>query len=212
MSKKITDIDEVIDSGNIYIICDATIYAVQNSAAHKYAEEHEQGYILDNKGPNINIMTDKILTNKKQTLNIPVEVKDNYEEVGVKEKSIKYAISDSNIEAPSEEEFTNTVIDGNIEYEMQAGKKYIWVKAEDKLGNQSITVSNELKLLINGDINVDNKIDITDVVLLKRHLIAGNRTNWILTGDNLEAADMNENEKVDISDLLLLKREVAQNI
>ena len=75
-----------------------------------------------------------------------------------------------------------------------------------------MAVSNELKLLIKGDINLDNKIDITDVVLLKRHLIAGSRTNWILTGDNLEAADMNENEKVDISDLLLLKREVAQNI
>ena len=199
-------------NADIIIDDETIIYTTPNSVAHKYAEEKGQGYILDEKGPDINILIDKILTNQKQILNIPVEVKDNYEEVGVKEKSIKYAISDSNIEAPSEEEFTNTVIDGNIEYEMQAGKKYIWVKAEDKLGNQSMAVSNELKLLIKGDINLDNKIDITDVVLLKRHLIAGSRTNWILTGDNLEAADMNENEKVDISDLLLLKREVAQNI
>ena len=48
------------------------------------------------------------------------------------------------------------------------------------------------------------------VILLKRHLIAGNKTNWILTGDSLKSADMNEDGKVDISDLLLLKREVIK--
>lgn len=64
-------------------------------------------------------------------------------------------------------------------------------------------------LILNGDVDVNGIVDITDVILLKRHLIAGNGTNWILTGENLEAADMNENGKVDISDLVLLKREVA---
>ena len=89
------------------------------------------------------------------------------------------------------------------------------VTVKDIAGNEKqveINIQNIKKPIKIGDINADSKIDITDVILLKRHLIAGNRTNWILTGDNLEAADMNENEKVDISDLLLLKREVAQNI
>lgn len=48
--------------------------------------------------------------------------------------------------------------------------------------------------------------------MLKRHLIAGNKAEWILAEDNLEAGDMNEDEKVDISDLLSLKREVARNV
>ena len=268
------------------------IYTKRNSMAHKCAEENEQGYILDEKGPDINILTDRIITNQRQTVTIPVEVKDNYEIVGVKEGTIKYTISDSNTQAPSDEEFINDVIDGKITYEMQEGKKYIWIRAEDNLGNVATAVSEEFNLdtiapqvevsystkeeiegnvtveiqaneeiqkvegwtissdkktltkeysenteetvsvkdiagnettvqisiqniiqqIKKGDINFDDKIDITDVILLKRHLIAENRTNWILTGDNLEAADMNENGKVDISDLLLLKREVAQNI
>ena len=282
--------ENLIDIGNLSI--DIPIYTKPNSMAHKYAEENEQGYVLDEKEPDIKILVDKVITNKKQTLTIPVEVKDNYEIVGVKEETIKYAISDSNVQVPPDEKFTNNVIDGKITYEMQEGKKYIWVMAEDNLGNRATAVSEEINLdtkapeleitynpsekttqnvivtikaneeiqeiegwtisadkriltkeydenmeetiivkdmlgnetiaqisvqnivgeMQKGDINIDDKIDITDIILLKRHLIAGNRTNWKLTGDNLELADMNENGKVDISDLLLLKREVAQNI
>ena len=294
LSRKITDIQDAGDLVPTYNTFEknTNIYTTSNSIAHKYAENKQQGYILDDKAPSIKILSDKILTNQGQTLNIAVEVQDNFEEVGVKEGTIKYAISDSNTQVPSEEKFTNDVIDGNIEYEMQEGKKYIWVRAEDKLGNVATAVSEEFILdtiapqvevtktpsgkttqnvivtikaneeiqevegwtisadkrtltkeysenteetvivkdivgnetiaqisvqniigeIQKGDINIDDKIDITDVILLKRHLIAENRTNWILTGDNLEAADMNENGRVDISDLLLLKREVAQNV
>lgn len=42
--------------------------------------------------------------------------------------------------------------------------------------------------------------------MLKRHLVAGSRTNWKLTGDSLLAADMNENGIVDVTDMLMLKR------
>ena len=88
---------------------------------------------------------------------------------------------------------------------------------KDLAGNeQRITIDiNNIQVepeIIVGDINHDSKIDITDIILLKRHLIAENRANWILTGDKLEAADMNENGKVDISDLLLLKREIAEDL
>ena len=94
------------------------------------------------------------------------------------------------------------------EYEENAEET---ITIKDIAGNETTAQIHAQKIKI-GDINADDKIDITDIILLKRHLIAGNRTNWILTGNNLEAADMNENGKVDISDLLLLKREVAQNI
>ena len=63
-----------------------------------------------------------------------------------------------------------------------------------------------------GDINEDRKIDITDFLMLKRHLIAGNKKDWILTGNRLLAADMNENGKVDISDVLILKRNIINNL
>ena len=91
------------------------------------------------------------------------------------------------------------------------------VIVKDLAGNeQRITIDiNNIQVepeIIVGDINHDSKIDITDIILLKRHLIAENRANWILTGDKLEAADMNENGKVDISDLLLLKREIVEDL
>ena len=63
-----------------------------------------------------------------------------------------------------------------------------------------------------GDINGNGFVDITDFLMLKRHLVAGNRTEWILTGNRLLAADMNENGTVDITDLLLLKKVIVENI
>ena len=48
--------------------------------------------------------------------------------------------------------------------------------------------------------------------MLKRHLVAGNRDSWNLTGDSLLAGDMNENGTIDITDMLILKREVLNNL
>lgn len=62
------------------------------------------------------------------------------------------------------------------------------------------------KELIKGDINEDKKVNISDLLLLKRHLIAGSKTEWILTERRQKIADINEDGKVNISDLLLLKR------
>ena len=63
-----------------------------------------------------------------------------------------------------------------------------------------------------GDIDGNGFIDITDLLMLKRHLVAGNRDSWKLTGDSLLSADMNENGTVDITDMLMLKREIVENI
>ena len=48
--------------------------------------------------------------------------------------------------------------------------------------------------------------------MIKRHIAAGSKTEWILTGDNLKAADMNEDENVDITDMLMLKRKITEEI
>ena len=92
------------------------------------------------------------------------------------------------------------------------------ITIKDLAGNETqvdIEITNIDKTLpeiIIGDINQDERIDITDFLMIKRHLVAGNKTNWILTGDSLEAADMNENGIVDITDMLMLKRAVVENM
>lgn len=59
-----------------------------------------------------------------------------------------------------------------------------------------------------GDINGDKRIDITDLLLLKRHLISGSKEDWKLTEEKLQRADINENGNVDITDLIMLKKKI----
>ena len=92
------------------------------------------------------------------------------------------------------------------------------ITIKDLAGNETqanIEISNidkNLPEITIGDINQDERMDITDFLMLKRHLVAGNKTNWILTGDSLEAADMNENGTVDITDMLMLKRVIVEDM
>ena len=100
------------------------------------------------------------------------------------------------------------------EYSANA-KETIVVK--DLVGNETrvtIEIDNiegEPEITI-GDINEDGKIDVTDLLKLKRHLVAGNKIDWILTENSLLAADMNENGVVDVTDMLILKRKIVENM
>ena len=88
------------------------------------------------------------------------------------------------------------------------------ITIKDLAGNEtqvSIEINNIEETVI-GDINQDGKIDITDMLLLKRHLVAGNKKSWILTGNSLLRADINDNGVVDITDLLMLKRKIINSI
>ena len=88
------------------------------------------------------------------------------------------------------------------------GKYVVYVK--DALGNVSNReiVVYEIETYIKADINNDGKIDVTDLIILKRHIIAPNGSNWVLTGIKLLAADINGDGKVDVTDLYQLKRKV----
>ena len=92
------------------------------------------------------------------------------------------------------------------------------ITIKDLAGNETqvnIEISNidkNLPEITIGDINQDGKIDVTDLLMLKRHLVAGNRDSWKLTGNSLSSADMNENGTVDITDMLMLKRVIVENI
>ena len=63
-----------------------------------------------------------------------------------------------------------------------------------------------------GDINKDGKITVTDLLLVKRHLVAGKKQEWILTQDKFKLADINKDGKITATDLLLVKRLVVKQI
>ena len=63
-----------------------------------------------------------------------------------------------------------------------------------------------------GDINKDGKITATDLLLVKRHLVAGKKQEWILTQDKFKLADINKDGKITATDLLLVKRLVVKQI
>jgi hypothetical protein len=57
---------------------------------------------------------------------------------------------------------------------------------------------------VKGDVSGDGKIDVTDVVLLQKWLLAVSDTN----PDDWKAGDLNENDRLDVSDLCLIKQMV----
>ena len=60
-------------------------------------------------------------------------------------------------------------------------------------------------IIINGDINGDGKISITDLSLLKRHIIGQSK----LTGEKETVADVNVDGKVSVTDLAKIKRVIV---
>ena len=154
-----------------------------------------EGFYIDNTAPSVNVeYSTKNPTNK----NVKVTITAN-EEI-------------QSIEGWTLSSDKNTLIK---EYSENT-KETIVVK--DIAGNEvstNIEITNIDKTLPEitiGDINNDGNIDITDLFLLKRHIIAGSREGWKLTGESLTAADINEDGNVDVTDLLILKRTITENI
>ena len=248
------------------------IYTKSNTEGHRYAEEGEQGYIIDDIAPTVNVgYSTKNPTNK----NVNVTITSNEEVQAVQgwtlssdKKTLTKEYSANTKEAviikdlvgnetqatieinnidktgpsvnvgystknPTRENVTVTIT-ANEEIQAVQGwtlssdkktltKEYTentreTIMIKDLAGNETqvnIEISNidkNLPEITIGDINQDGKIDVTDFLMLKRHLVAGNRSDWKLTGDNLSSADMNENETVDITDMLMLKRVIVENI
>ena len=89
------------------------------------------------------------------------------------------------------------------------GTQEITVTYKQKTTSFKIEVIDGIEL---GDINQDEGVNATDLLLLKRHIIAGDKTEWILTGDAFKYGDMNEDNKINATDLLLLKRKIINYI
>ena len=67
-----------------------------------------------------------------------------------------------------------------------------------------------------GDVNQDGSIDITDVFLIKRHvvstMIGDNDANWMIPQETQYLADVNEDGVVDITDIYQLKVKVLSEL
>ena len=63
-----------------------------------------------------------------------------------------------------------------------------------------------------GDVNKDGKITSSDLLLVKRHIVAGEKQEWILKDDKFKLADINNDGKVTVSDLLALKRLIVKQL
>ena len=88
---------------------------------------------------------------------------------------------------------------------------------EDKAGNKGTAtakvdwIKKEEEYLL-GDVNKDGKITVTDLLLVKRHVVAGQKQEWILTQDQFKAGDINSDGNITVTDVLLLKRLVIQQM
>lgn len=116
-------------------------------------------------------------------------------------------IEDWNL-SEDKKELTITYVN-NTEEDMKIVDKFIikdHVQNESKVDLEKHNIIVEAKKIIPGDIDENADITVTDLIVLKRHLIAGNKHEWVLEGDKLKAADTNQDKIVTITDLVLLKR------
>ena len=292
--KRIIIPDTVADIGSDAFDERTVIYTKPNTLVHKYAEESQQGYILDDEGPNV-VFTPNGSEKPEKEYSIEIHAEDNEEFVGVNESSLKYQWTQSE-EMPTIESFVDSFDNGQIiSKDTGDGEWYLWVYVKDNFENETITrseafnfdntapngkieystkeitnknvtvtitsneeiqevegwtLSSDKKVLTKeytentketitikdlagneaqanieitnidknlpeitiGDINQDGRIDVTDLLMLKRHLVAGSRTEWILTGQALLLADMNEDGNVDVTDMLMLKRIIVEDM
>ena len=48
--------------------------------------------------------------------------------------------------------------------------------------------------------------------MLKRHVIAGSKTEWILPDAKQALADLNDDNSIDIADIIILKRKILESL
>ena len=184
------------------------IYAKLNTEAHRYAEKSEQGYILDDIAPTVKF-TSNTIENVQKEYSVKIEVEDNLKEVGVDDSSLKYQWTPSE-ESPTKESFTESFENGQtITKNTGDGKWYLWVYAEDNVGNETITRSEAFNFdntAPNGSIEYSTKNPTKENVIVT---ITSNEEiqeveGWTLSSDKkvlIKEYSANTKETITIKDL-----------
>ena len=94
-----------------------------------------------------------------------------------------------------------------FEFEDEAGNKGTAIAKVDWIKSQDDSNENIL-----GDVNKDGKVTVTDLLLIKRHLVAGTNKESILNEEQQKAVDINQDNKINATDLLLMKRLVLEQM
>ena len=92
------------------------------------------------------------------------------------------------------------------------------VIVEDLAGNTTgVNISiNNILVVISGDLNNNNKIDVGDVLILQRHIaqqnssvVANKHPEWKLSDERVSMGDFNHNNRIDVGDVVVLQRYIA---
>lgn len=126
------------------------------------------------------------------------------------EETIEITVSPSNAtnkkyNAVSSNENVVTVENNKIKA-VSSGNAYVVFVTEDGDFETAISVKVSGETLKTGDVNLDSKVDLLDLIKLRKHLAELE----ILKDNGLKNADINKDSKVDILDLIKLRKQLAE--
>lgn len=134
---------------------------------------------------------------------------------GIDVNTIQYAIKRAEDDewegwiSSEKNEYTFKSLNGDTLYEVktrvkdQAGNGYV----ESQVA--SIKTTNADTFLY-GDVTGDNVIDITDIVKVKKHILAGDNDSWKLTEEEKIRADVNQDGEIDVLDVIMIKKDILE--
>ena len=179
-----------------------TIINNGTSREYTFTENDEFTFEFEDKAGNKGIATAKVDWIKKDEENPDKPIEPEEEKITSK----KYRIEEKYIyEIP--DKTTVTIFKENVETKqgMEFTDKSNQVLTDDKVigTGTNLRVGEKLRytLIVEGDLDGNGKITITDLTKMKLHVVK----KQMLTGDYLKAADMNGNGEITITDLTQLK-------
>lgn len=181
---------------NAFEGCDEiTIECETGSTAEEYAKNHGMNYELIDK---------TIASISIHTMPIKTEYKVGEAALDLTGGRLTLTYADSTTSPISMKK--DGVVVGTLDAST-LGIKTIGVEYKTKTTSFNVEVKEEI--IEQGDINGDGQVNSTDLLLLKRHIIAVNKTEWILVGEKFKVGDINSDQKINATDLLLLKRKIV---
>ena len=179
--KSTTKLENIIKKENAENI---TIICATGTAAEIYAKENNIKYIVDNESPIVNLSYN---ANGKTNNVVTISANEKLQEV----------------------EGWKLVEDRKSMTKTYTANETEIVTVKDLAGNTAtatVKVNNIINEIIElGDLNGDNKVSVTDLLMMKRKIVGMTET----TKDDLKAGDMNGDGKITVTDLLMLKRKIV---